>query len=407
MNWEPISSGYEHYLRDESPLQGHARMICFPESPEEAAQAMAEAWSQGKTLTIQGGNTGLRGGAVPLGGWVMNLSRLTSIGPVRPQSDGTARITAGAGVTLQALQQKCGAEGYRFAPNPTEDTATLGGLFATDGEGPDCLAFGKTADHVTGVEWISPQGTVKRITGPGIRQLAGTEGGCGAAAELELRLLPKAGDLWGIVFFFREENQAIALGKALECWRKDQKNAVLTTAEFYNRGTLELLDQGRANPLLQRIPAFPLDGDCAVYVELEGKTQEATIEALTELLDLNQACGGREQDSWAENGVDGVEKFRNLRHAIVSILSQQGLPEGDFSGAPEQFPEFLQAFRAIAGADQPVLYGHLLGCSFAAAADESVLTEFARFVRRSGGSLGTLYGRGKSDKPWMRNDEDL
>ena len=64
----------------------------------------------GVPLVPQGGNTGLVGGSVPRSGAevVLSLRRLDDLGPVDVLA---SQVTAGAGVTLAALQAHAAAPG--------------------------------------------------------------------------------------------------------------------------------------------------------------------------------------------------------------------------------------------------------------------------------------------------------
>ena len=395
MNWMPVSPGYERYLTDESRLTGRAEWICFPETPEQAAQAFREA--QGESLTIQGACTGLRGGAVPMGGRIINLSRLNHLDKIRETPAG-GLVTAEAGVTLSQLQQQAGKHGLRLLPNPTEETATLGGLLALDSAGPNILAFGRISSYVTAITYVDENGNLREASRrePEFSEVISRKS---MILRLELELKKQPQDLWGIVFFFPEEENALAFGKALNTFRENEKQAVLTTAEFYNAGVLELLRRFSQNPLLSKLPDIPANARCAVYAELEGESQDGSAQALMTLLDGFEASGG--VDSWAENGPESVRRLRDLRHAIPSILSELSLPEWDWQGPPEKFSEFLQSYEKILRDSSPILYGHLLSNSFAIALeDPKILGEIHRFVMENGGSAGGQYGRGKVRKPW-------
>lgn len=59
---------FEDYLRDESKLQGYADSISFPSSEDDIRQIIEG--NRESCITIQGGRTGLVGGAVPMGGGI-------------------------------------------------------------------------------------------------------------------------------------------------------------------------------------------------------------------------------------------------------------------------------------------------------------------------------------------------
>ena len=275
---------------------------------------------------------------------------------------------------------------------------SLGGMFFSGATGPDSLRFGPCSRWIGGLTWAAPTGELWQFrrgdyvlrrhslplpdgqtldlagyAGPKalyegmdlIDFLSGTEGYLGAALSLDLTLIPKAGDLWGVVFFFRNPEELPAFGQKL-LGRKG-----LNAAEFYDEATLSLLDAHRDSPLLTRLPAFPEGARAALYVELEGENEEETTDALMDLLDAFAACGGSEEDTWAENGPEAVRKFRDLRHAVPSVLNESNAlhdPETgcrwelDLAGRPEDFPHWLSAYRIALEETglSAALYGHLL-----------------------------------------------
>lgn len=444
MRSAPITEHDQALLRDESRLTGTAARVLIPERAEEVAQCVRQTLEAGEKLTVRGSATGLNGGCVPRGGVVLDLSRLTRMGEI----EGTT-LRAEAGVTLEAVARKAGSAGLRFPPDPTEQTATLGGMFATGGAGPSALYFGPSSRYVTALDWVTPRGEswhihrgayqvtggklplpdgtqldLSGLSGLPIRGfaegmdlidcLSGTEGRFGVAAALELALLPQPNDLWGVVFFFENRDGAVDLGRALAEW-DPTRGVRLTAAEFYDGGTLELLRTHREDPLLARLPAFPEGAGAALYVELEGEDPDASADALMELLDLFDRCGGDEAHTWAENGPAAVKKFRDMRHALPSILNEMGqlYPEGgsryegDFGGEPKRFPEFLDLYGEMLEKYRlhGAVYGRLLDNKLRLALlpeNEEELThcpalleELAERVVRLGGGVACEYGVGR------------
>ena len=440
MKQEPITEQNKNFLTDESRLTGQAEQILFPETEEEALAALRAGAEKGERVTLQGSRTGLMGGAVPNGGTVLNLSLLDRAGRVE-RTDHGGRLTVQCGVPLEEIHKLAAASGLRFPPDPTEETATVGGMFATAGNGPCGLRFGPSSHWVTGLSWATPEGELWQLErGACVAEqgvlplpdgsflelsgleagtdlidfLSGSEGYYGAALSLELKLIPGAADLWGILFFFMKNRQIYEFGKQLSEWAR-KTTVQINAAEFYGRSTLELLDSHRENKLLSALPPFP-EGACeAVYVELEGENEEQSADGLMELLDLFGACGGGEDDTWAENGA-GAEKLRRLRHAVPSVLSE--LPEAvdpgcghrwevNCGGGPEDFPEQLARYEQIFGTYgvKTAVYGHLLenrlhaallpASPEQAALCREIVREQMKLALDGGGCPASEYGTGR------------
>ena len=146
------------YLSDESGMPGSTDVVFLPQDLSELQKVFHNLAGSRRTVTVQGSRTGLCGGAVPQGSAVINLSQMDDI--VGFTYDAAAKegsITVLAGCTLEKLnmfllhrpynevhdeESRVNRESYCraghslwFLPNPTEATATIGGLIATGATG--------------------------------------------------------------------------------------------------------------------------------------------------------------------------------------------------------------------------------------------------------------------------------
>ena len=159
MKQQTITAENQSVLRDESGLSGQAKQIFWPESRDEAVQIVQRAAQQKEKLTFRGGATGLMGGAVPMGGWLVDLSRLRQLGEVQSaQEEGVHTLQVECGVTLEEIEKKAAAGGLIFPPDPTEKAATAGGMLATAARGPAGLPYGPCSSWMRELEWVTPQG---------------------------------------------------------------------------------------------------------------------------------------------------------------------------------------------------------------------------------------------------------
>ncbi|MBQ9359397.1 MAG: FAD-binding oxidoreductase, partial [Abditibacteriota bacterium] len=136
--FKPVSGSAEECLSDESKLSGNGMGICFPRFPEEVAEAVKYARAKGLSLTLQGGLTGIVGGAVPQDTWIINTSRMKRIGPISDQNT----IYVDAGVSLDELRAYIAPKGFYFPPDPTETSAFLGGMAASNASGAVSYGYG-------------------------------------------------------------------------------------------------------------------------------------------------------------------------------------------------------------------------------------------------------------------------
>lgn len=456
MMLQDVLPAYESFLRDESRLVGQAGKIAFPTDAGMLAEALEQAHAQNLAVTVQGARTGLVGGAAPRGGLAINLSKMSRILGKHQEKD-CVLLRAEAGATLDEINAEARGEGYFFAPNPTEGTATIGGIYTSGAAGPSSLRFGQTSFYVQALRWLTPKGDVWDVargeyvfdaegcalpyggrltcnTGlpqspvaaciprPGtdlIDFLAGSEGKLGIAAEFELRLLPKPAEVWGLLFFFEDEAQAFAFAPLLQVWQQGEGEALLTAAEYYDNASLTCLAAASAqNSLLKGIPAFPQNGKAAIYLELGGNEADALETALYKLLEHFAEAGGDEESTWAVSGETEVARLRSLRHVLPELagtltdearLAGLDTPrlETDFTGPPEKFADYVNMYHTgmrQAGVEGFV-YGHLLQNRIHAALlpkteqqlshCEALVQQWAGQVAADGGLLASENGVGQ------------
>lgn len=404
-----INSAHSSYLGDESGLRGEAESIVFPESAGELAKVFKDAITNGVPLTIQGSRTGLCGGSVPRGGLVVNLEKLRGALEIFQQG-GRFYMRVGAGAQLSEIEKLAASRGLFFPPDPTEKSAAVGGVFATGGGGPGSLRYGESSRYVAALKWVLPTGDIWKIergscifsggrcTMPDGRELrvpqlsapsicahgipregedlidflAGSEGRLGAAAEFTLTLLPLPEEIWGVVYFFQSGDIARKFLEALAQWNGKNPD-VLRCAECFDGGALRLMTREKEkNALLKPLPDFPENAIFAVYTELECHDAKTLDAALMEQLDLFILAGGREEDTWAEGGLSGLKRFRDMRHAVPEIVgTASGYTEPelcrerietDFSGPAEKLWDYVQMYESDAKSHgiECAVYGHAL-----------------------------------------------
>ena len=185
-----ITDTYALYLDDEShSFDGKAEEIVFPSTEAEVAAIMRAAFEAGTEVTIQGGRTGLTGAAVPLGGLVMNLEKMTDLLYMDYTKDEELySIAAEAGVTLEdlvravstrnlellenkgtekqqaALSSFLGeSDTFTFPVDPTEMSAWLGGLVACNASGAKTYKYGAVRNWVYRIRVVLANGNILDI----------------------------------------------------------------------------------------------------------------------------------------------------------------------------------------------------------------------------------------------------
>ncbi len=149
------------YAYDASLYRVVPLAVAFPRDADDVAAAVQVAGRLGVPVTPRGGGTSIAGNAVGPG-LVIDLSRrVDRIHHIDPE----ARVAhIDPGVVLDDLQRAAAPYGLRFGPDPsTHDRCSLGGMIGNNACGSRALGFGRTADHVQGLELVTGDGHRLRV----------------------------------------------------------------------------------------------------------------------------------------------------------------------------------------------------------------------------------------------------
>jgi len=384
---------------------GRARCVVRPGSTEEVAAVLRSCADAGVPVVTQGGNTGLVGGGIPAGGEVLlSTLRLRELGDVDPLS---RQVTVGAGVTLTALQAHVRPHGLDLGVDlAARDSATVGGLVATNAGGEKVIRYGSMRAQVAGLEAVLADGTVvsrldglpKDNTGYDlVMLLSGSEGTLAVVTRVRLRLVPvlpeRASALLGVT---GTEAALRALAGLTE--RLPQ----LEGAELFYASGLELVRRhtGLPAPMAEAHAAYLL-------VEVAGRA-DPTEDLLVALEEVS------EDDAVADIvlATDGParERLWRYREAHTESVNSEGVPVKLDVAVPvrelatlvDRLPEVIE--KACAAA-RPVVFGHLnegnlhvnvLGAAGDADAEHAVEEAVLRLVTGLGGSISAEHGVGRA-----------
>lgn len=190
------------YLREwRDRYVGRAAAVVRPGSTAEVARVLALATREGFAIVPQGGNTGLVGGQIPFESGnevVLSLGRLKAVRAIDPSG---SWMIVEAGVTLAQAQAAAEAAGRSLPLSlPSEGTAQIGGVLATNAGGVAVLSHGTARAFVLGLEVVLADGRVweglktlkKDNTGYDLKDLfVGSEGTLGIITAAVLKLMPR------------------------------------------------------------------------------------------------------------------------------------------------------------------------------------------------------------------------
>jgi FAD/FMN-containing dehydrogenase len=385
---------------------GMAACVVRPSSTEEVAAVVRACAFSGQPITVQGGNTGLVGGAAPATGSVLiSLTRLISREPVDPIE---AQVTVGAGLTLEALQRHAHAAGLHFGVDlAARSAATVGGLVATNAGGVNVLRYGSMRQQVTGLEAVLADGTVisrlgglaKDNTGYDLPQLLiGSEGTLAIITRVRVRLVPQL------------PAHAVALvalpgtDAALELVAAARMLPGLTAAELFYPAGLELVrEHGRLSA--------PFAASAGAYLLLECAGRVDDLLALLEASDVIA-------DATLADDAAGRARLWAYREQQTEAVSAQGVPvKLDVSVPLRALPELVarldDTVTAVAPKARVIVFGHVNeGNLHVNVLDggEEVVEPVLRLVAALGGSISSEHGIGRAKAAWLelsRSPEEI
>jgi FAD/FMN-containing dehydrogenase len=423
------------YLTDASGLRGCAADVLIPDSEAALSKILREASASNIAVTISGAGTGVTGGRVPDGGWLVSLEKLNGT------SVGKGYAVCGAGASLAAIQTAAAPTKQFYAPDPTETSASIGGTAATNASGSRSFLYGDTRRHIRALRVVLASGEVlalrrgekppfeipalpapdvkKNTAGyfmrPGFDGKAmdfldlfiGAEGTLGVISEVEIALLPVPKNLFTGVVFFDSDNSAL---DAVDAWRP-----------VAGLRMLEYADAASLNVVRGRFPEIPARARVAIMIEQdlgEGDGAENVEEAWLDRLEASHAFT---DDSWFAASSNDRERFRRFRHAVPEAVNdtvrERGLMKvnSDFAVPLARNRENLHLYRETLDRQFPgqyVIFGHIgdahVHINVLPANQEQMeramglMKNFAAAAVGMGGTVSAEHGLGKRKRDYLK-----
>jgi FAD/FMN-containing dehydrogenase len=383
-------------------FRGRTPMLVRPGSVSEVAGIVTSCRELGAPLCLQGGNTGLVGGGVPLAGEILvSMLRLRNM-EVEPTS---GQAWAAAGCTIGALQAEAAGHGWCYGVDlGSRDSATVGGTVATNAGGLRMLRYGDTRAQLVGIEAVLGDGSVishmsgllKDNTGyhwPSL--LCGSEGTLGVVTATRLRLVPPLRERAVALLGFAGIGEAVGATSVLR--RLPSVEAI----ELMLSAGVELVCQASGAP-------FPLSGDCLALVLVEvaaahDPTPELSdgLDALTGVVDSAVALDPARRSalwSYREGHTEAVNALGAPHKLDVT------LPADRLAAFIEEVPRVVA--RVAPGA-RTYQWGHagdgnvhvnVVGID---RDDERVDDAVLRMAADAGGSISAEHGIGTAKRRWL------
>jgi D-lactate dehydrogenase (cytochrome) len=387
-----VESRYASYLSDESGLgPGRAQIVFFPATERQIVDFLREMNTRKIPVTISGARTGIVGGAVPEGGALLSLDKMNRIvGILWDEKSSEWRITVEPGIRLKELHERIerkdlqGAhvvssdpswrdlprflsdpKQYFYAPDPTEDSASLGGTVATDASGARTYHFGRTRRYVRMLRIVLATGDVLEIhrgeqifdsirlfrlrlldgsdktvqipsyESPQVKSSAGylstenmdlidlfigAEGTLGVVTLIEVALAVKPKHTAMFLAFFPSEDDAV--GFAIRTRSLQTSNAKLTvhSIEYFDSNCLSLLRRMKLEGKLKTGITLPTaESSAAILCEFSYHDLPAAVQSLQPPL---EEFGSSLNNSISAVEEQGMEQLRELRHAVPEAVNK-------------------------------------------------------------------------------------
>ena len=262
------------YEYDGSVEQGRPDCVVFPRTTAEVSGIARLAGRFGVPLVGRGAGTGLSGGALARhGGVLVVFSRMNRILELDCEN---RRAVVQPGVVNLDLTRAVERAGLYFAPDPSsQKSCTIGGNVAENAGGPHTLACGVTANHVTGLELVLPDGEVLRVGGKTADVLGydltgllvGSEGTLALITEITVKLSRLPEDVKTLLAIFDSVDQAT-------------ETVVEITARGITPAACEMLDGWTLGVVEDFVHAgFPRDSAAVLLLEVEGLSEAAAVQA--------------------------------------------------------------------------------------------------------------------------------
>jgi D-lactate dehydrogenase (cytochrome) len=379
-------AGMEKYFMDESKRSGHADALVFPRSTDEVAAAVAVAREHEWAVTVSGARTGIAAGAVPEGGLVVSLERMNEILGVSRRADGTFIVRCQGGMRLQDLQKalknaefanasnwsdkergvidELRRDRHFFPPDPTETSASIGGIAACNASGAHTFRYGPARPYIESVTVVLTDGSVVRVTRgievadaegafvlvrsdgkeicfhvptysqPATKNAAGyysgerldavdlfvgSEGTLGIITEVEVRLVPVPETNSAAVLFLPDESAALCLTRML---REAREALGIEAIEYFDGGALAFMRRHRAAVgAASGVPeCLPEDAGTALYLDI-GIESERLPEVIERVIEFGVDAGAVPERCWSADEADERERLRLFRHALPEAVN--------------------------------------------------------------------------------------
>ncbi len=388
-------------------------MVLRPESTEEVAFILQHCHMHDQSVVIQGGMTGLCGGATPQYGEIaLSLERLNGIEELDTES---MSMTVKAGTPLEVIQKASLEMGLQFPLDlGARGSCQIGGNIATNAGGNQVIRYGMSRSLVLGLEVVLADGTVinsmnkllKNNSGYDLKQLfIGSEGTLGVITKAVLRLHPKASYNCTALCALESFSDCVSLLNRCKAHFSDSLESFEVMWEnYFSESVTQSADL--TNPFVEQYPLYALIETSCADQTLERVRFETFLESEFEKGTIVDA-------SIAEN-LKQAENFWQIRDGVGEILPTLKNECNFDVGIPvNHMQEFLEtldrSFKQRFGELKVFIFGHIGDGNLHLIVDaddpadkKSIYQIVYELSQRFNGSISAEHGIGMHKKSYLQ-----
>ncbi|WP_322938609.1 FAD-binding oxidoreductase [Nocardioides bizhenqiangii] len=328
----------EDFARDGSA--GTPIAVVRAETAEQVQQAVRWAAEHRVPVVPRGAGTGLSGGSSAVdGGITISLDRMRAI-----EVDTACQVAiVEPGALNVEVKAAAAKHGLWYPPDPSSfEICSIGGNLATNAGGLCCVKYGVTTDYVLGMDVVLADGTLVRLGGKQIKDVAGlsllklfvgSEGTLGIITRAILRLIPAQTAGATLVAAFSTVTAA--------------SRAVVAIRGRVRCSMLELMDNTAINAV-EDWRSHGLDRSTGALLLAQS---DATGAACETEIDLIRECCEKEDASavFTTSDPDEAAMFVAARRNAFLALEQRGSVLFEDVGVPVPvLPDLVAGITAIA-----------------------------------------------------------
>ena len=365
-----IDYSHDEYSLDD--INAFPDVVVKPKNTLEVSAIVKLCNQKHFPLTPRGSGTGLCGACVPsLGGVVITFENMQQIIEIDTQN---LTATVESGLMLMDFYPAIQQQGLFFPPHPGDESATIGGVIATNAGGARAVKYGVIRNFVTGIEVVLPNGEIVSFGGKFVKNssgyslmhlMIGSEGTLGIITKATIALMAPPKEILTLVAPYESLHDAISTVPAII-----EKKILPMAVEFLERETAVLSGEH----LNKTWPCTK--GRAHLMIIVDGSTEDEVMnlaETISEVCLANNAL-----DVFAADTKEKQKNILDIRSSIYEAMRNYMLEILDITVPRSQIACFVDAVEEIAertGMWLPT-YGH--------AADGNVHTHLMRYQWRNG-----------------------